>query len=107
MREIIIDLQKSETWNVQLTIAINFIFPKDVDGDRVMHSKSDNTKFMIYDKAYAVVDEIFESFLSRYQIGFETSIIESDFIFDSVQLLYYKCHKVNIKREGSYIKSPY
>ena len=30
----------------------------------------------------------------------------SDFIFDSVQLLYYKCHKINIKREGSYIDSP-
>ena len=72
-----------------------------------MHSKSDNTKFMIYDKAHAVVDEIFESLLSRYQIGFETSIIESDFIFDSVQLLYYKCHKQNIKRVWSYIKSPY
>ena len=72
-----------------------------------MHSKSNNTKFMIYDNAYAVVDEIFESLLSRYQIGFETSIIESDFIFDSVQLLYYKYHKVNIKREGSYIKLLY
>ena len=30
----------------------------------------------------------------------------SDFIFDSVQLLYYKCHKINIKREGSYNDSP-
>ena len=30
----------------------------------------------------------------------------SDFIFDSVQLLYYKCHKVNFKRSGSYIDSP-
>ena len=30
----------------------------------------------------------------------------SDFIFDSVQLLYYKCHKINFKRGGSYIDSP-
>ena len=30
----------------------------------------------------------------------------SDFIFDSVQLMYYKCHKVNSKRGGSYINSP-
>ena len=29
----------------------------------------------------------------------------SDFIFDSVQLMYYKCHKVNFKRGGSYIDS--
>ena len=30
----------------------------------------------------------------------------SDFIFDSVQLLYCKCHKTNFKRGGSYIDSP-
>ena len=29
-----------------------------------------------------------------------------DFIFDSVQLIYYKCHKVKFKRGGSYIDSP-
>ena len=27
----------------------------------------------------------------------------SDFIFDSVQLMYYKSHKVSFKRGGSYI----
>ena len=30
----------------------------------------------------------------------------SDFMFDSVQLMYYKCHKVNFIRSGSYIDSP-
>ena len=30
----------------------------------------------------------------------------SDYIFDSVQLLYYKCQSINFKREGSYIDSP-
>ena len=30
----------------------------------------------------------------------------SDFIFDSVQLMYYKCHKVNLKHGGSYIDFP-
>ena len=29
----------------------------------------------------------------------------SDFIFDYVHLLYYKCHKINFKRGGSYIDS--
>ena len=29
-----------------------------------------------------------------------------DFIFDSVQLMYYKCHKVNFIRSGSYIDTP-
>ena len=30
----------------------------------------------------------------------------SDFIFDSVQLIYYKCHQANFRRGGSYIDSP-
>ena len=30
---------------------------------------------------------------------------ESNFIFDSVQLLHYKCHKANFKRGESYIES--
>ena len=30
----------------------------------------------------------------------------SDFIFCSVQLMYYKCHKVHFNRGGSYIDSP-
>ena len=29
----------------------------------------------------------------------------TDFIFDSVQLLYYKCHTVNFKRVDSYMDS--
>ena len=30
----------------------------------------------------------------------------SDFIFDLVQMMYYKCHKIGFKRGGSYIDSP-
>ena len=30
----------------------------------------------------------------------------SNFIFDCVHFLYYKCHKMNSKRGGSYIDSP-
>ena len=30
----------------------------------------------------------------------------NDFIFDSVQLLYYRCHKKSFKRGGSFIDSP-
>ena len=31
----------------------------------------------------------------------------SEFVFDSVQLMYYKYHKVNFRCEGSYTDSPY
>ena len=31
---------------------------------------------------------------------------DSNFVFESVDLLYYSLHKITIKRGGSYIKSP-
>ena len=71
-----------------------------------MQSKNGNIEFMPYDNANEVVDEFFESLLSRYQSALETSMRGSDFIFDSVQLLYYKYHNINFKRGGSYINSP-
>ena len=106
LRDIIINLQKSDTWKIHLTIAMNFISSKDVNEEHVMHLKSDNIEFTLYDNANAVFNELFESLLSRCQIGLETSMRGGDFIFDSVQLLYYKCQKINFKRGSSYIDSP-
>ena len=102
----IINLQKFDTLKVQLTIAISLISSKDIDEECVMHSKSDNVEFMPYGNTKEVVDELFESFLSRYLNGFKTSIRLSEFIFNLVQLLYYKCHRINLKCGGSFINSP-
>ena len=50
--------------------------------------------------------KIFKSLLNRYQDHLETSMTDSDLIFDCVQLQYYKCHKINPNRGGSYLDSP-
>ena len=71
-----------------------------------MHSKSDKIEFMLYDNTNEVVNELFEPLLSRYEFGLETSMRGSDFIFDSIRLLFYKCHKVSFKRGGLFIDSP-
>ena len=71
-----------------------------------MHSRISNIKFSSYNDVHEVVDELFESLRSRYQGNLETSTRGRDFIFDSVQLMHYKCHKVNVKQDGSYISSP-
>ena len=105
-RDIIINLQNSDKWEIQLAIAINFISSKDTEEERVMHSNSDNMKFTSWDDANEVVDELPKSLRSKYQEKLETSMKGSDFIFDSIQLLYYKCHKNFFKRDGSYIDSP-
>ena len=70
-----------------------------------MHSRSNNIKFTSYNDAYEVFDEHFDSLHSRYQGNLEPSMTGSDFIFDSVQMMYYKCYKVNFRRGGSYIHS--
>ena len=39
LKDIINNLEKSDTWKIQLTIAITFISSKDNDEQRVIHSK--------------------------------------------------------------------
>ena len=65
MRNITIDLRSSGTWKIQLTIAINYIFSKDAEEGRVIHSRGDNIKFTSYNDANEVVDKL-ESLRSRY-----------------------------------------
>ena len=43
---------------------------------------------------------------NRYQIEFETLMKDRNFIFDCVNLLCYKDHKINLKRGESNIDSP-
>ena len=45
-RNIIINLEKSGTWKIQLTTVINFVSLKGGNKERAMHSKSGNIKFM-------------------------------------------------------------
>ena len=71
-----------------------------------MPSSSENIKFTSYSDANDVMDKHFKPLRSIYQVNLETSMKGSDFIFDSVKILYYKCHKVNFSRGGSYIDSP-
>ena len=81
-------------------------FLKNTEEERVMQSKSNNIKFTSYNDVNEVGDKLFESLRSRYQGKLETSMRGSDFIFDLVQLMYEKCHKVNFRHGGSYIDSP-
>ena len=60
MRETIIDLQRTDTWKIQLKIAINFISSKDIEEERVMYSTSDNIKFTSCNDANEVVNKLVE-----------------------------------------------
>ena len=60
---------------------------------------------MINDKADEVTKGLFDSLKNRYQNNLD-SIKGSEFVFDYVHLLYYKCHKIKQNHIGSYINSP-
>ena len=105
LKDIIHNPKKSDTLEIQLTIAITSISSKDNDEEHVMHSKSDNKETKTNHKADEVIEKLFKTFLDRYQNDLETSIRGSNFIFDCVHLLYCKCHKINPSRGGSYINS--
>ena len=80
LRDMIIDLQKSDAWKIQLTMSINFICSKDVDEESAIHTNSDNIEIMAYDEANEVIEELFDSLFSRYQVGLKTSMKGSDYI---------------------------
>ena len=72
-----------------------------------MHTKSNNVEIMMVSETDEIIDELLKSFLQKYQEGLEESMRGSEFIFDSVDSLYYNnLNKVSLSRGGSYIDSP-
>ena len=53
-----------------------------------------------------IIEELFKSFLQKYQEELEESMRGSEFTFDSVDGLYYNLNKVSLSRGRSYIDSP-
>ena len=59
-----------------------------------MHSKTDNIKTLINNEVDELIKKVFGSLYNRYQSNLE-SMKGSEFVFDYVYLLHYKCHKIN------------
>ena len=102
----VIDYETQGEWKIQLTMAINFMSSKDSYETHIMHTKSNNIKIMLSNETDKIFREIFESLLQRYQEGLEESMRESEFVFDSIDLLCCKLHKIILNRGGSYRDSP-
>ena len=82
-------LKKLNKQKIQLTIAINFIFSKDNDEEHVRHSKSDNIKIMINNKANEVIKELFKLIKNKYQNNLEELMKGNDFVSNCFYLLHY------------------
>ena len=87
-------------------MAINFISSKDSDETRTMHTRSNNVEIMVGSEINEIIKHFLESFLQRFQEGLEESMRGSEFVYDSVDVLYYNFNKVSLSRGGSYIDYP-
>ena len=94
------------TQKTQLAITINFISSKDENyKERELHLNNDNIEIIISNEAKEVIKKLFDSPKDRYQNNLQ-SMKGRDFVFYYAQLLYCRCHKINLNRGGSYIDSP-
>ena len=101
------DYKSKGEWEIQLTAEINFTSLKpDSNETCIMHTKSDNTEIMTGSDTNEVIEELFKSFLHRYQEGLQEKQRGSELEFDGVNLLYYDFNKISLNRGGSYIDSP-
>ena len=87
-------------------MAINSFSCKDSEETRIMYIPSDNIEIMMSSETDEIIEELFKSLLQRYQEGLGASMKGSEFVFDRVNSLYYKLHKISLNKGGSYIDFP-
>ena len=86
---------------------INFISLKPgSDETRIMHSRSDNIEITIDDDNDDIIEELFKSFVQKYEENLQNKMRGSDFEFDGVNFLYYDFNEISLNRGGSCIDSP-
>ena len=90
-----------------MTAEVNFIsLKRGSDETRIMHTRSDNIEIMIGDDNNDIIEELFKSFLQKYEENLQNKMRGLDFEFDGVNFLYYDFNKISLNRGGSYIDSP-
>ena len=87
-------------------MTINFMSSKDSDETWAMHTKSNNIEIMIGNETDEIIRELFQFLLQKNQEGLEELMRRIEFVFDSIDLLCYKLHKISLNRGGLYIDSP-
>ena len=103
---IINEHKNKDEWKIQINMSINFISLKNSNEVRTMYTKGDNADIMTGVDTNDVVEELFKSTLERYQTGLQESMRGRKFVFDCVNELHHKLHKVDLNRGGTCIDSP-
>ena len=91
---------------IPLNMGVNFVSSNDTGEIRTFYVNSDNEEIRSGNQTDEIMTKLFESFLNNYLKEEKILRNGSNFIFESVKILYYHIHKINRKRGKSYIKSP-
>ena len=85
----------------------NCISFKNFEETRSIYSASVLVEVFMGSDTDDIIDELFTTILERFQESRETSNDKgSQFIHESVDLLYYCFHKIDMKKGESYIEFP-
>ena len=71
-----------------------------------MHTRSVNIEITIGDDNDDIIEQLFRSYLQKYEENLQNKMRGSDFEFNGVNFLYYDFNKISLHRGGSYIESP-
>ena len=96
----------SNVWKSQTNMHINFVSSNDAGEIRTVFVWSDKEEIRLGNEIDDIVKILINSLLNNYQK--EELILRngSNFVFESVGLLFYHIHKTSLERGNSYIKSP-
>ena len=87
LASIIIEDDLFGDWKIQLTMQINFISSLDPGEIRTMDSKSDSVEITMGNETDDIAKELLKSFLEKYQGKLAEKMKDSNFVFESVDLL--------------------
>ena len=94
-------------WKIRLVMQNSCISTKNFEETRTIYSASEPVEMFMGSDTEDVIDTLFNIILQRFQQAQETSNDKgSEFILESVGLLYYYFQKINIRRAESNIMPP-
>ena len=102
----IINKKKSTNQKTQLDVGINFSHLTDKKKNHTLYIKSENIEIFPGDDTNEIIKELTDSLFHNYQEQLLIPRNGSNCIFDSAEVLGVHFQQIDLKRGGSYIKSP-
>ena len=86
-------------WKIQLTMQNSCISTKSFEQTSTIYTKCETVEIFMGSNTGEVIDRLFNTLLQRFQNAQETSNERgSEFIPDSVELLYYHFQRIDIRK---------